>query len=235
MNTETATKKVVGYVRVSTTEQAQSGLSIEAQTHAITEYAARVNLAPPEILVEAESGKNLTGRPILTAILADMQAGEVATLIVWRQDRAFRNTIDALVAAREFQRSGCQLLSVTDAIDLDTPDGELIYTFKAALGQYERRQIALRTKVALEAAKRRGTKVGRTPIGFTRLSKTAFEPNNTIEAVRQIQALSAAGRSTRAIATTLNEQGIQAPAGGIWRHSTVAYILKSPAYTEVTA
>ena len=83
------------------------------------------------------------------------------TLVVWDLDRAFRSTIDALLEADMLRERGVQFQIVSLNVDTSEPFGELIYTFMAALGQFERKNLIKRTKEGMAAAKRRGKHIGR--------------------------------------------------------------------------
>src|SRR5690606_18455001 len=143
------TMKLVSYLRVSTQKQGRSGLGLEAQRAAIEAYAAQRNGHVVETFVEVESGK-VNHRPQLDQAL-HLAKVTGATLVIAKLDRLSRNAA-FLLALRD---SGVRFV----AADLPDANGRPAGTM--ALGaQQERDAISRRTKEALAAARRRGTKLG---------------------------------------------------------------------------
>src|SRR5712691_7934411 len=141
--------KFIGYLRVSTEKQGQSGLGIEAQRKAIEDY---LNGGRWELLaeyVEIESGKR-SDRPELAKALVQSKATG-ATLIVAKLDRLSRNV--AFIAA--LMESGVEFT----AADMPMANRLTVHVL-AAVAEHEREAISARTKAALAAAKARGQKLG---------------------------------------------------------------------------
>lgn len=80
---------------------------------------------------------------------------------MWDLDRAFRSTLDALLEAEKLRERNVAFQIVTLNVDTATPAGELVYTVMAAFAQYERKLLIKRTKEGMEAARKRGAKIGR--------------------------------------------------------------------------
>lgn len=85
------------------------------------------------------------------------------TLVVWDLDRAFRSVVDAVTQAERLQRNGIEFQIANLQIDTATPAGMLVYTVMSAFAEFERRQLAQRTREGLAAARRRGARLGRPP------------------------------------------------------------------------
>ncbi len=100
-------------------------------------------------------------RPVFDMVLKMLCAGD--TLVVWDLDRAFRSTIDALLTMEKLLARGINMHIVTMHLDTTTPEGELFYTILAGFAQYERRILSRRTKEGIEAARRKGIRIGRPP------------------------------------------------------------------------
>ena len=151
----------VCYYRVSTTQQGQSGLGLEAQRQAVRDYAQKVQGTILDEQVEVESGKR-ADRPVLTnAIQRCRETG--ATLLVAKLDRLSRN----LHFITTLQQSKVNFLAV------DNPHATpFLIHILVAVAEYERTMISTRTKSALEAAKRRGVKLGN-PVIQTAVAKSA--------------------------------------------------------------
>src|SRR5689334_21340199 len=91
----TSGEKVVGYVRVSTDEQAKSGAGLQAQRDAITDECRRRGWELVKIYEDAgASGKSLSNRPALTAALVAVESGEASGLVVAKVDRLSRSLHD---------------------------------------------------------------------------------------------------------------------------------------------
>jgi DNA invertase Pin-like site-specific DNA recombinase len=138
-----------GYARVSTEEQ-----NADLQRDAL-------KLAGCEkIIVEKVSGASAK-RPKLEKLLAKLQSDDV--LIVWRLDRLGRNMDHLRDTINWFGKNDIGFQSLNEAIDTTTANGELIFNIFASLAQFERSLLSERTKAGLEAAKKRGTRLGRPP------------------------------------------------------------------------
>ena len=110
------------------------------------------------VFEETASGAR-TGRPILTAALDYMRAGD--TLVVWRLDRLARSLPQLIDTVGKLKERGIALRSLGEQVDTSTASGELVFHIFGALAQFERGLIGERTKAGLEAARARGRKGGR--------------------------------------------------------------------------
>lgn len=143
-------KTAIAYYRVSTDRQGKSGLGLEAQQEAVRLFADRQGYQVTAHFTEIESGKR-NQRPQLLAALLQCRKKK-ATLIIAKLDRLGRNV--AFIA--NLMESGVQFMAV------DNPHAnELMLHMLAAFAQHERKQISIRTKDALQAAKRRGVQLGK--------------------------------------------------------------------------
>ena len=148
--------KTIGYIRVSTDEQTDSGLGLEAQRRNITDYCALYGLELAEIISdEGISAKDMKHRPGFQRILEMARRREIDAVVVYKLDRAFRNTIDALSTARELEGLGVAFHSVHEKIDTKSAMGVFFFTLLAALAEMERVLIGERTRDALKAKKAR--------------------------------------------------------------------------------
>lgn len=131
---------IFGYCRVSSDEQAAHGISIQAQRDILNGYAA---MSQSEIKIFEDagfSGKN-TQRPALRQLLAELPAGGVSAVVVWKLDRLSRSLRDTLTMIEDiFQPAGASLVSVTESIDTSTPSGRMMLNLLASFAQLEREQ-----------------------------------------------------------------------------------------------
>jgi DNA invertase Pin-like site-specific DNA recombinase len=201
--------RAIGYARVSTDEQGQSGLGLAAQVQTIRTEAERKGWSLEHIYSDVASGKSLRRRPDFGDALRELESGSAEVLVVAKLDRLSRSVSDFAAILAQTQIEGWALDICDLGVDTTTPSGKMVAQIMMVLAEWEREMIGDRTKAALNAARARGTKLGR-PITVTP------------ETVRMIRLLRADGRSYRKIATLLNEQDIPTAQGGRqWYASTV--------------
>ena len=224
---------VAAYLRVSTDEQAESGLGLAAQKERVSGMAAAKGWSAPTVYRdEGLSGMLPPGeRPALAALLAAIRAGQVDAVIVADLSRLGRHALTVLSLLDELRALGVPFISCKEALDSSTPQGAFVVTMFAALNQLERDIIAQRTRDALAALSREtGDAGGRIPYGYVRVGDPGsgvvkIAPDHAA-IVRRIFNAHRRGDSLRVIARRLNERGESAPRGGCWRHTTVASILE---------
>ena len=153
--------RVVGYVRVSTAEQTDSGLGLEAQRSAIESECSRRGWDLIEVFEDAGiSGKSTRNRDGLASALAAIDAGRGGTLMVSKLDRLSRSLVDFSSLMADAQARGWNLVAMDLGIDLSTPSGEFMASVMASAAQWERRIIGQRTRDALAIKKAQGVKLG---------------------------------------------------------------------------
>src|SRR3974390_2402817 len=141
--------KFIAYFRVSTDRQGKSGLGLEATSEAVMNYLNGGRWSLVDEFTEVESGKH-SDRPELAKALAACKKRK-AKLVIAKLDRLSRNL--AFIAA--LMESGVEFIAV------DNPHAnKLTIHILAAVAQHEREMIAERTKAALQAAKKRGQRLG---------------------------------------------------------------------------
>ena len=125
----TKTRKAIGYVRVSSDEQAREGLSIEAQIKKIQSYCDFKELELVTIIKdEAVSGfKALEKRPGGRQLLDAINSNLTQHIIAVKLDRLFRNTGDAISKSNEFQSKGIDLHLLDIQIDTSTATGKIFW------------------------------------------------------------------------------------------------------------
>jgi site-specific DNA recombinase len=221
----------VGYIRVSTSEQAAEGVSLEAQRAKIEAYAALNGLELADVFTDAGiSGKAADNRPGLQAALAKV-CSEKGTLVCYSLSRLARSTADTLAIAEQLDKADADLASISEKIDTSTAAGKMVFRMLAVLAEFERDQLAERTSTAMQHKRRKLERVGRVPVGYDLADDgISLTPNaaeqRAVEIIRELRTL---GMSMRAIAAELNKQGIAAKHGGAWKHSTIQRVLERTA------
>ena len=220
--------KAMGYVRVSTEEQAREGISLEAQEAKIKAYVELHNLGEVEIIRdELKSGKDLN-REGIQEIIRLAKEREISHLIVYKLDRLTRRTLDLLTLVEEvFKPNSVEFHSITEKIDTSTAQGKFFLTITGAFNQMERDLISERTEEALGYKMSKGEPVGSPPLGFAAEDKKLSELEEELAVVKYIRSLKRKRLSLRQIVSRLNEQGISTKRGGRWYPGTVRYILRN--------
>jgi DNA invertase Pin-like site-specific DNA recombinase len=228
--------RFVSYLRVSTQRQGRSGLGREAQQEAVNQFLNGGRHKVVGEFEEIESGKRDDNRPELQKALAMCRIHR-ATLLVAKIDRLARNV--AFVS--KLMESGVKF----QAVDMPEANNLTVHIL-AAMAEHEAKMISERTKAALAAVKRRGTKLG----GVRRLKKTgqpwdvasvAHKGRTEGLLVRRekrdrfvadimpmIEEQRRLGATTlQQIADALNANGAPAPRGGEWSAMQVMRVLKA--------
>ena len=204
---------VVGYVRVSTSEQGDSGAGLEAQRNAIKAACAARGWNLLAIREDVASGKSLERRPGLEQAMADIRSGLAAGLVVAKLDRLSRSVIDAASTLERARREGWNLVALDLGVDFSTAAGEAMANMTATFAQLERRLIGERTRAALAVKRAQGVRLGRPPV----------LPASVRARIRRDRS---AGLTLQAIADKLNAQAVPtAHAGSRWYPSTVRAVL----------
>lgn len=229
MNRQQTTGRAITYRRVSTGEQAASGLGLEAQTMALTAYAARQGLqivggyADEGVSGAASLGERLG---LLGAVEA-LQSGDV--LLVARLDRLSRgDVLEAAMLEELVSRRGARIVSCQGegTEGEDSPTQLLTRRLLQLVSHYERGLISARTRAALAAKRARGERVGAERYG---------RDDHERAILAAIHDCRAAGFSLRDTADELNRRGHRTRRGGMWRGQLVASLLATIRGTRTTA
>jgi DNA invertase Pin-like site-specific DNA recombinase len=138
----------IGYLRVSTVEQ-----NPDRQSDGLTGLC-------DELFVETLSAVSRR-RPVYEGVIAMLRPGD--TLVIWDLDRAYRSARDALCELDALTQRGVHFHIARLAIDTTTPTGRFLYTVMGGLAEFERLTLSQRTREGLQAARRRGARLGRPP------------------------------------------------------------------------
>ena len=207
--------RALGYARVSTAEQADSGAGMDAQRHAIRGEAQRRGWSLEEIVEDAGYSAKDLRRPGIGAVLERMANGEADVLVVSKLDRLSRSLIDFAQTMATAQRQGWALVALDLGVDTATPGGEMMANVLASFAQYERRIIGQRTRDGLAAKKAAGVKLGR-------------RSTLPLSVVERIVVAHEAGDTLAAVARGLEADGVPTGQGGArWYPASVRAVLVS--------
>jgi len=216
---------VIGYLRVSSEEQARSGLGLAAQKAAITHEATARQWTVTWFMDDGYTAANLD-RPALNSALLSLALKDNAApsaLVVSKLDRLSRSVLDFVTLCDRARQEKWSLVALDVGVDMTTPQGQFVANVMASFAEMERELIRQRTRDALQAKKARGHRLGR-PVQL---------PNETR---RLIARWHDDGWNASAIARGLNSAAIPTAQGGRrWYPGVVAGVLRSLQLDEQTA
>lgn len=208
--------RVIGYLRVSTDEQARSGLGLDAQSATVQAEADRRGWEHVEWVTDegVSGGTAPCDRDGLGQVLATIGSGDV--VIVAKLDRLSRSALDFLDLADRAESEGWSLIVLDLGLDMTTPMGRFTATILAAVAELERQLIAARTREALASLKAQGQRLGR-PV------ELPDDVRHRIADARE------RGDTFQAIADRLNDEEVPTARGGTWHSATVLKVCRSVA------
>ncbi len=142
--------KTIGYIRVSTDEQAREGISLESQKAKITAYCELNDLELVGIIEDAgKSGKDLN-REGIQSLITEIKARRIDAVVVYKLDRLSRRVRDTLSLMDIIEKKNIAFHSITERIDTKSAMGKFFLNIMASMNQWERDTISERTKDALQ-------------------------------------------------------------------------------------
>lgn len=213
-------RSAIIYCRVSTSRQAEEGLSLESQRAECEAYAARRKWEVVQVYVEpGASGRTTNNRPMLDAAMRHVCEVK-GVLLFYSLSRFARSTRDAIDLSDKIRACGGEIASVTDEINTASAHGAFYFTLLAALARLESDIISERIKAANRhtiATKGHRTQ-GEAPFGlrFDPITKSRVENPDEMEIVRKVLLVRAKNGGFKRTADRLNELGVPTP--GRFRH-----------------
>ncbi len=220
-------RPAVAYVRVSTAAQAAEGISLEAQEARLRAWALANGAELVAVHVDAGlSGGRADNRPGLQAALVDVSRRR-GVLVVYSLSRMARSTRDTLAIAERLERSGADLVSLSESIDTTSAAGKMVFRMLAVLAEFERDLVSERTCVAMAHLRGEGRRIsGRIPFGFDLEGERLIPNRDEQEALVLMRDLRGRGLSLRAIAAELEARGVRTKTGAsTWAPKVVADVL----------
>ncbi len=229
-------KRIVGYIRVSTAEQAEEGYSCDAQENVVRQ---KCELEGGELVAiyadKGISGKSMTNRLQLQQMLQDAKDGKFDEVWVWKTNRLARNQYDLLTIVKEFERYEVAFKSCSESFETTTSAGRLMMNVLASIGEFERETIVDNVKMGMKQRARTGKWNGGIVLGYK--SAIVNENNTRLEiipeeatTVRKIFELYSSGKGLKAITNQLNHEGYKTKRGNMFGTSGIKDILMNPIY-----
>jgi DNA invertase Pin-like site-specific DNA recombinase len=215
------------YVRVSSDQQAESGLGLAAQMAACESFAAKAGHTITGVFTDAgiSGAAGIEDRPGLMAAVAGLRRGDA--LVIAKRCRLGRDQMAVLMIEKAVSRKGASIMSADGIGNADDPASQFMKNVIDAAAVYERGLIRSRTKAALAAKRAAGRLTGEVPFGWTvDAAGTLIEKADEQNVLRLIHELRDAGCSLRRIASILTDAGHRTKKGNAsWTHTSVKSIL----------
>lgn len=219
------------YLRVSTDEQAESGLGLAAQE----ERCRALALAKGWQVIDIYRDEGVSGtvepieRPAGSRLLGDAAARRFDVVLALKIDRLARRAEWIHRTLRELEALGVAFTSVSEPVDTASAMGKAFLGITAVFAELERNLIAERTKQALAVKKSRGERLGAPALGTVVRDGMATVDTDEAATVAHIRTLKDEGLSLRAIAARLAAEGRRTKKGGRWAAATILYVLRRAA------
>jgi len=221
-------RTAIGYIRVSSEEQADSGLGLEAQRQRIRAYCEMKGLHLVTIFEDAgvSGGKALATRPDGARLLAEVRKNK-PVLVVAKFDRLFRSVADAAQTITDFDKKGIELVSIAEGFDMCSPYGRAMAQMASVFAELERAMIRERTKAAMNVKRGRNERMSHeVPFGWDEGTAGILVWNDREQqTIAWMKTARGQGKSLRQIAALLNDQGVEPKRAKRWLHSSVLRIL----------
>lgn len=226
--------KVIGYVRVSTTMQADEGASLAAQEAKLRAYCTALSLELVGLEVDAGFSASSLNRPALQRALEALRTRKADALLVCKLDRLTRNLSDLGTLVTKHFGKRASLISVEESINTTSASGKLVLNLLTSVSSWEREAIGERTAAVKTHLKAQGSYLGGgVPFGYRREGEKIVADDDEQAVVAAARALKAAGMSMRSIAATLTARGLRARNGHLGA-GNVQRILSSSGINTIT-
>ncbi len=228
------TKTAIGYVRVSTQEQATEGVSLDAQRDKLQSYCRSNAIRLVDIAADEGISGSTLERPGLQSALRMIERGRANTLIVVKLDRLSRSLRDVCTLVNDyFLAEDHHLLSLCGMVNTHTAAGRMLLLNLANYNQFERELISERTRDAMQHMKAQGIRLGSAPYGYEYANHLDDKKRRVLvplaheqEIIARLAAAHASGIKFEEIARQLNAEGIRARRGGDWCRRVISVVLQ---------
>lgn len=197
------------YCRVSTARQADEGSSLEVQEAKLRAYAAAFGVEVAEVVVDAGLSGATLDRPGLARVLALLEGGQADGVVVVSLSRLTRSVRDlGFLVERYFASGKWSLVSLGESVDTTTAGGRLVLHVLGAVSAWEREAIGERTSSVMRHMRTENRYTGgEVPFGFVLVDGELVPDAREQEVLAEARRLRAEGRSLRAVALELAQQG----------------------------
>lgn len=224
--------KAAIYTRVSTTEQAREGYSLEAQEKVLRDYCAFKKYQIVDIYSdEGISGKDIEHRPEMNRLLIDAKARKFNIILVWKLTRFSRKLSDLTKTCDDLEKWNVYLVSYSESFDCSTPAGKMIRNMLGTVAQFEREVIAENVRFGLDARAAKGKRTCSQVLGYDLKGKDSLRINeNEAEYVKYVYNSYLTYKSISEVAKLCAEHGYKGKRGRSPTPQSILVILTRPLY-----
>lgn len=235
-------KLVAIYCRVSTTEQAEEGYSIEEQERLLRKFCEDNDYTIFKVYSDKGiSGKSIKARPEMKEMLKDADDKKFDMVITWKINRIARNMLNLLQIVDILEKNNISFKSYSENFETETPMGKFSLQMMGAVGELERGTIAQNVKMGMMARAREGRWNGNIVIGYDLKEKSdsanrkrkdteLIINESEAEIIRTIFKMYSEGNGYKAITSYLNKFGYTTKRGNSFSVNAIKDILKNPVY-----
>ena len=221
--------KAIGYTRVSTTDQATDGVSLEAQAGKMRAWCEREEIPLAEIYSDRGISGRQEDRPGLHQAIDACRRGDC--LLVYSLSRLARSTRATLTWVEALDRRGVALISLSEKIDGTNAAGKMMFRMLAVLAEFESDQIGERTSLALRHMQNQGLYIGgHIPFGYSLEDGSLVRNYKEQIAMSAARVLTSEGHSMRSISEMLAENGFVSRSGSPFHPWQIARMVRSATF-----
>lgn len=179
--------KIAIYIRVSTEEQASTGVSLQAQEESLVNYCKTYNYDIYKIYKDAgKSAKSLKGRPEMLKLLKDAEVHKFDAILIYKLDRFSRSLKDLILTIEKLKNWNVDFISLQDKIETNSASGKLMFHIISSFAEFERDIIGERTKFGMEKKAKDGEIQNRAPLGYIIKNKKMLPNPETKDLIPEI-------------------------------------------------
>lgn len=219
--------RVALYARVSTQEQAEHGLSVEAQTHALDEWAKDYTIVDHYVDLGISARSPASKRPALQRMLQDCEAGKIDLIVFTKLDRFFRNVKEYYKVEDVLDRCHVSWRAIHEDYETETAAGRLKVNIMLAVAQDEADRTSERIKAVFARKKEKGlVPSGTAPFGVVNVGGV-LQPSEDAQRVRDLFDVFINSRSTNEVMRQ-SERVLGKPMTG----TGIRYLLRNKTYVQ---
>jgi len=223
--------KMIGYIRVSTDDQAKEGKSLSIQGLQINHYCELHGHSLDFVFIDfgVSASIELQKRPAGQAMMAAIKDKDIDGIVFQRFDRMFRIAADGLITGGRLIKCGIAVQSINEGVNINTTAGWLVFTMMLGTAEYERNKIIDRAREVTAGLKKQNKVWGHVPYGCIEYSGKVYRCQATWPMREWIQEMRDKQKFTfNAITKILFKNKIEAPKGGYeWHASTIMGLCNS--------
>jgi len=231
MTTRRGAVKAIGiYVRLSEVRPGEEAVSLDTQEADCRALAKRKGWKVAEVYRDAgrSAWSDTRERPAFDRMLADLEAGRVAGIVAWKQDRLGRRVAEVAALLDRARKLGAVVATVSDGLDTTTPSGRMAAQVVAAAAELESANTSIRVRRAMQARAERGdAHGGPRPYGYRREDGTLVVDDEEAAVVRECASRVLSGESIGAILRDLHVRNIRTSTGRKWTRRSLVNTLTS--------